>query len=151
MKEILYRGKRISNGKWVEGYYIKATKHWHNHGVHDDWIACISYQNGGMFNVVGRYPVTSETVGMFTGLFDKNSVKIYEGDIFKVETLDTRKDRFFEVVFGEYKDDCDETHVGFFAKCGNEIAAFGQVKEYSQYIEVVGNIYDDKELLEGNK
>lgn len=151
MREILYRGKRISNGEWVEGYYIKATNHWHEHGVHNDWIACISFQNGGMFNVVGRYPVKLETVGMFTGVLDKNCVKIYEGDIFKAKTLDTNEVRFFEVVFGEYKDDSGETHVGLFARCGSGIVAFGQVKEYWQYIEVVGNVYDNKELLESNK
>lgn len=77
----LFRGKRVDNGKWIEGYYCKATKHWHKYGIHNDWIITSAFQNGGFFNLAGRYAVVSETVGQWTGLTDKNGVKIFEGDI----------------------------------------------------------------------
>lgn len=81
MREILFRGKRVDNGEWVEGYYVKATHHWHEHGVHEDWIVGGASQNGGWFTVNNRYAVVAETVGQFTGVIDRNDNKIFEGDI----------------------------------------------------------------------
>ena len=40
MRDILFRGKRVDNGEWVEGYYVRAGHHWHKYGIHEDWIVC---------------------------------------------------------------------------------------------------------------
>lgn len=46
MREILFRGKRIDNGEWVYGYYIKADDQGHKYGIHKDCIAGGATTNG---------------------------------------------------------------------------------------------------------
>ena len=143
MREILFRGKRVDNGKWVYGYYVKATHHWHTHGIHEDWIATDTVQNGGWCNVRGKYAVDPKTVGQFTGMTDKNGKKIFEGDIVKAQ----------DDVFGSPF--CD----GLTGKIEYDEAAYFIVPKDimdTQYLynecavyEVIGNIHDNPELLKG--
>ena len=50
MREILFGGKRIDNGEWVEGYYVKAVHHWHKYGVHEDWIVTKTFSSSFFLN-----------------------------------------------------------------------------------------------------
>ena len=124
MREILFRGKRIDNGKWVYGDY------WH---LPEKNFYCISDKE---FN----RKVTSETVGQYTGLTDKNGKKIFEWDIVK-----TKFGRICKVIFFQSPCYCgidliplEDKH-----KCPDKFDLY-----LSDNLEVIGNIHDNPELLE---
>ncbi len=72
MREILFRGKRKDNRKWEYGsLFFDDRQHLETFGHKIG----VPYMNGMV-----TFPVDSETVGQFTGLTDKNGVKIFEGD-----------------------------------------------------------------------
>lgn len=108
----------------------------------------------------GIYPIEKETIGQYTGLRDKNGVKIFEGDIVKYE----QKEYSFSLKIGiaEFND----SDLGSCGCCFDEHYSTGFViktvkpknnssKFFSQYglekCEVIGNIYDNQELLEKEK
>jgi uncharacterized phage protein (TIGR01671 family) len=134
MREILFKGKRVDNGEWIEGYYY--------YPVIAPIMGCIGYFiNAGGYKAVEIDP---ETVCQYTGLTDKNSVKIFEGDI-----VSTDIERPYLIV--EFRDGC------FMFNCndGGEdyydimLPILNEPQTQYKYGEVIGNIFDNTELLEG--
>ena len=126
MREILFKGKRADNGEWTEGYLFKQ---WNRTFL--------------LWGMTGDIPnmteVIPETVGQFTGLTDKNGKKIFEGDF--VATTRTFYHRIYEVRFSEARR-------GWFPfACGDGCGCCEDEVECPEDVEVIGNIYDDKELL----
>ncbi|MDD3668177.1 MAG: YopX family protein [Bacteroidales bacterium] len=125
---MIHRGKR-KNGEWVYGYYVKATQHWHKQGVHEDWIINSAMQNGGWFNISGRYAV--DNVCESTRLRDKNNKTIFVDDIVK-QDKNTWLVMFYR---GSYR----ALNIN-----NNDVIDLSIINEGS---EVVGNIYDNKDWL----
>lgn len=129
MHEILFRGKRMDNGEWVKGYLICPE--------FDKSRAYIGYLFPDDDHDLDVAEVASSTVGRFTGLTDKNGVKVFEGDIVRYG------DTIHRVVFEQRN---GTAYIGLvYAAC--ETLPFGHYQDLKQ-IEVIGNIYDNPELLE---
>lgn len=75
MREILFRGKRVDNGEWVEGLLWKKK---YNDG-NRIFISCFPDKDDNE----EVYVVCPETVSQFTGLRDKHGKRIWENDIVK--------------------------------------------------------------------
>ena len=135
MREIIFRGKRIDNGEWVDGFYTRvADVHYILSGIFDSLI-------NGIINTRG-YKVIPETVCQFTGLYDKNGRKIFEGDIVLFADFFTDEIHRGVVYWCDlaFWFDCTETE-------GDE-GIYSLAYISANILEVIGNTYDNPELLE---
>jgi len=125
MREILFRGKRLDNGEWVEGNFVNL---WLIHYKKHQPI--ITDDKGVSFDV------DPSTVGQYTGLTDKNGKRIFEGDI--VEGRDYDAEDGYGVVNWE--------DGAFYVSNDSWNGTF--CDNYWGYdFEVIGNIHDNPELL----
>ena len=142
MREILFRGKRLQGGDWVEGYFFKSDI---NKRARESGKATLIFTpDCDTFITVpechNSFMVVSDTVGQYTGLTDKNGKRIFEGDIAKVL---------------QGKDE-DIAYVGFengafmlYPRTGNIYERTLWSYWYNDWdVEVIGNITDNPELLE---
>lgn len=153
MREILFRGKEKESGKWIYGDLR------HISDGHGGYILCIVDNTNGRNNDVTGVEVVPKTVGQYTGLTDKNGVKIFEGDIIEsvsrlvnsvgTPTGGTDISRYI-IEWGEHK----WVKKRFFCNRGDYWKKNNVLPEdlypytASRYCEVIGNIYDNPELLE---
>lgn len=118
-REILFRAKHKEYNQWVEGDLI-----------HEPFGECIQFVKD---ECRSKIKVDPETVCQYTGLTDKNSRKIFEGDIINDIDYGIMKCIYLHGSFVWYKED------GFKIEC----------MKYVPVIEIIGNIYDNPERLEG--
>lgn len=127
MREILFRGKYYT-GAWIYGDFlhpniIRQNDRWHE-----------------------QYEVDPDTIGQFTGLYNRNNKGIYEGDILEDKWKTHRL-----VCYGEHEVETYEDPVtvddGFYVVCNYPYRKEQRLSDYYLYSEVIGNIFDNPELL----
>lgn len=131
-RKILFRGKRMDNGEWVIGSLIKMGP-----TGHARYFILPDYASAFYEIAVDPY-----TVGQYTGMTDQNGKKIFEGDI--VESTDD---------YGSTDGlDCGHGDVsvvdGLWYVAGDVHNALYDIND-CRYIEVIGNIHDNPELVGG--
>ena len=128
MREILFRGKQRTMLDWVEGtgVFNDGTNTWLSANESNKPIAC------GLNHKI----VLPETVGQYTGLTDKNGKKIFEGDIVR------NGDYTMIVVWYDF-------HAAFMLAFRVDGDYFEAISNSHIYLEVLGNIHDNPELLGG--
>lgn len=133
MREILFRGKQIDTGAWVEGAFCMKDCD-DPFGELVDRPSIIKYEepHSGYW-----FRVDPETVGQFTGLTDKNGKKIFEGDIVKAIRICNQEVWIDYVVMWK----------GCFALQDAKTRNVPAIDLFNVY-EVIGNIHDNPELLE---
>ncbi len=163
MREIEFRAKTVKGGQWIQGDLFRAGTE------PSDGEFAISYwddEDGWM-----NENVQPKTIGQFTGLVDKNGIRIFEGDILRVKEFENllmqefsddsnRFDLFtIEEIKGKlnaeyvtpvvWHDGCYDvsTNGAYFDMWIASI--FGDMKRSSPLFEfeVIGNIYDNAELI----
>ena len=142
-RTIKFRGKMIPENEWIFGtilripappvcfgkseidkYYIQFP----DPRYMPDWNMPYKMVQG---------EVNPDTIGQYTGLHDKNGKEIYEGDIVKIKYRD---EDIGKVIY---------EHNGFSIDVTNMNKNYGRVSFVNNFMEVIGNIYDNPELLGG--
>ena len=150
-REILFRGKRIDTGEWVYGLLMIMWGQYHIINPKDENTA---------------HPVDPATVGQYTGLTDKNGVKIFEGDIVAWRREDILLNgHYMAYGYGDNGYKYGSEFVVRWLESGfmlcrkndglpNTPNGNGKIDNYAfwnyhRFLEVIGNIHDSPSLLKG--
>lgn len=126
MREILFRGKNLF-GKWIEGDLLQYLGCGKKH--------IVRHSTGA-----GGQEVIASTIGEYTGLKDKNGERIFEGDI--VTTKFNEQNKPYAIIY-------DEELATFIGRDKDNFNFTTLSGLDNSLIEIIGNIYDNPELLKG--
>lgn len=133
---IKFRGKSIFGGEWLYGCLVNME--------HNRFSILPEINKMPRCKCIADYEIHNTTIGQFTGMKDKNGKEIYEGDILGA------KGKVIGWVKGGVRGYCyDVVYINHPAG-ESRWTLYSTVKDdYPEQIEVIGNIYDNPELLKG--
>lgn len=130
-REIKFRGKEFETGQWIEGSLTTYPKHYPN---------IILVEDAEPIPRKTTYVVLPETVCQFSEITDKNGNSIFEHDLILIHDSESSYQFTVEVLF----------HKGMFCY-KNKACGFTPLWYVSDRCEVIGNVFDNPELLKGSK
>lgn len=133
MREIEFKAKRFEGGVWVYGHYCELAGRKY---IIPDYSQFRDIYDADLENSFTE--IIQETVCQWTGLFDKQGVKIFEGDILKTDDGDIVEVRY-EKIYASF---------GIWKKGWAFLHYFHEAVE-PQCCEVIGNIHDNPEMRKG--
>lgn len=133
MREILFKAKRKDNGEWVEGYYRRIPCM----GMLEHYIMPRNPKNR-----MEQYAIDPDTLCQYTGLTDKNGRKIWENDIVQAWSEGSN-------AIGKVIRRVDGLYIMYPAYQKKEFFGLYPNKNGKTTVEVIGNIFDNAGLLEG--
>lgn len=148
MREILFKAKRKDNGEWVEGYYIYHIKRTicpfgdsikpedEQHVIMQD-----DFSDWNMPRNTVVYEIDTDTLCQYTGLTDKNGRKIWENDIVQAWSEGSN-------AIGKVIRRVDGLYIMYPAYQKKEFWGLYPNKNGKTTVEVIGNIFDNADLLE---
>lgn len=127
-RTIKFRGKSIYGEDWLYGSLVKIEK--------DRYAVIPPLNDIDIGKSIGMYEVCLETIGQFTGLYDKNGKEIYEGDIIKgfdiiIEVWYSEDTACFMAEMKEPQNDMVDILGGY----------------DTARMEIIANIYDNPDLI----
>ena len=136
MREILFRGRRLDNCEWVEGYLTICDERYFILGI--DKIQSLNFEfvPKGQYVFAPFVEVDPASVGQFTGLTDCGGAKLFEHDIITAKFKSNGARFSFEIIFEGGMILFDNGYVR---------VSFGLIRS----VRKIGNIHDNPELLEG--
>lgn len=127
-REILFRGKRVDNRIWKEGYYLALTT------TKGEKLPYIVGEHGLY------HPIDPSTIGQYTGLKDRNSTRIFEGDVLEYYISYSGEVNRSVVVWGDGGWATQDSDF-------DEPVLIGEIGALA--MTIAGNIHDNPELLRG--
>lgn len=137
----LFKAKRVDNGEWVIGFYAYINK---KHYIYTGQLI-----HSGLYDIAERFEVDPSTISRCTGLKDKNGKLIWENDIVK-----------FDIYYYEKLENSTISQIKWCnGLCALSLVvndkgtrgALGHLMDLNKEIEVIGNIFDNSELLESEE
>lgn len=135
MREILFKAKRINNGEWVVGQYVNT---------------CYPGKDKETGHFIVVYPnkyhkIYTSTICQFTGLCDKNGNRIWDNDI-----VNTNSNLRAQIKFGLYSNSFStrKYNQGFYVDFMDNEYYRHELGYWAGKSVVIGNIFDNKELLQ---
>lgn len=158
--EYKFRAKGINNGKWYYGTYFKHQKVTHcclgyeptESEIEEDYEHYIIFSGFADWELpkpISMVQVLKETVGMFTGIYDRENKEIFSGDILVDETgrdwiVYLSKGGFRCSRVEEYYSDC-------IVKIEHGLSEPQNTAWTRQSCKIIGNIYDNPILKDGGE